>query len=464
MEQPSVICGLLTAAGGAASIISAVGAATLASHDDSDTTITSSRPTQAVTATTTIKRSLPAHRSDFLLRPDLTYLNCATLGPTPRCVIRAVVAEWEALAADPLNGYFGGGSNSCKRMETVRAAVANFLGANTNEIVLVPSTTVAYNTIAEGLVTSGFLSFGDTVLSSDHEHPGGEMCWMHLAEATVHKIHYERVTLPDSGRCPSSQQIVAAYAGAISNATTPVRVIAVSHVLTTTGLVLPIAELAELAHRNGAILVVDGAQSAGGMEVDLSKLGCDAYTVSAHKWGLAPTGSGVLYLNAGMQPKLKAAFLHSGFSAYSASSGTRPVETISGLGHALDYLQSFGMAAITAHNRALRELCYSGLVQLESQLGIEVVSPPQGEMSCSIVSFAMPADGPTSGELVAELLKTDAIVIKQGTYQCHNGSVRLSFHLYNTERDVHKLLQALPQAFVRLKADTSTGLSGGGKL
>ena len=90
-----------------------------------------------------------------------------------------------------------------------------------------------------------------------------------------------------------------------------------------------------LAHSRGAVLVLDGAQAAGGMELDLHSIGCDAYTVSAHKWALAPTGTGVLYIASEMQPKVQAAFVRSGFSVYSASSGTRSAQAISGLGHSL---------------------------------------------------------------------------------------------------------------------------------
>ena len=86
--------------------------------------------------------------------------------------------------------------------------------------------------------------------------------------------------MPNEGRPRSAEQILAAFTEAWTPA---VRVVAVSHVLTTTGLVMPIAELAALAHAKGAILLVDGAQAAGGMRVDVSALGCDAYTVSAHK-------------------------------------------------------------------------------------------------------------------------------------------------------------------------------------
>jgi selenocysteine lyase/cysteine desulfurase len=223
---PSI--GMLTAAGAAVSSLAVVRSCCVTNKTSSDSSSSSSSSSS----------SLPAPRGDFFLPPSLTYLNCATLGPTPRSVIKQVTAEWEALAADPLNGYFGSGNaglpSSCTRNEAVRTATAEFLGADVREIVVVPSTTVAYNTLAEGMVAAGYLTPNDVVLSCDHEHPGGESAWLHL-EATAQVASYQRVILPCGGRDPTAAQIISAFEASWSPA---VRVVAVSHVLTTTGLVL----------------------------------------------------------------------------------------------------------------------------------------------------------------------------------------------------------------------------------
>jgi isopenicillin-N epimerase len=402
---------------------------------------------------------LPAPTEDFFLPADVAYLNCATLGPTPRCVLDAVVADWQWLESDPLNHYFGGGERgACTRMEAARAAAARFVGCDGDELVLVPSTTVAYNMVAEGLLSSGWLQSADTVLTTDQEHPGGESCWLHYA--ALGKLKYVNVEVPNAGQPGSAVEIVGAFEAAMDAevaAGRRPRALALSHVLTTTGLVMPVAELAALAHRRDVFLLVDGAQAVGGMEVDLTALGCDAYTVSAHKWALAPAGSGLLYLRKAMQPHVQAAFLRSGLSVYSASTGTRADHTIGGLAGSLAYLERFGMPAIAAHNRALRARAWDGLQALSAALGIEVVSPPAGPLSGAIIGFAMP-DELQSGALAAELLKC-GIVVKTGTYRksaMHAAnSIRLSFHLYNTADDVDRLLVELPPAFAALRQKVS---------
>lgn len=117
--------------------------------------------------------ALPASKSDFFLSDDLTYLNTGTLGPLPRAVVDAVNEELAFLAANPLENYFGGGSEApgTERMDAVRAQVAAFLGCEQTELALVPSTTVAFNVVAGGLVDSGFLRPEHTVLQTDQEHP-----------------------------------------------------------------------------------------------------------------------------------------------------------------------------------------------------------------------------------------------------------------------------------------------------
>jgi selenocysteine lyase/cysteine desulfurase len=175
-------------------------------------------------------------------------------------------------------------------MDSVRSQAAKFLGCELGELGLVPSTTMALNIVASGLVDSGFLADGHRILTSDQEHPGGEACWRHY-EGLGLLGGIDRVVVSPS---PSSAaEIVDAFAAAMTAQT---RAICVSHVLTTSGVVMPLRELGALAHAHGALLIVDGAQAAGSIEVELEQLGADVYTVSAHKWMLAPPGSALLYL------------------------------------------------------------------------------------------------------------------------------------------------------------------------
>ena len=223
------------------------------------------------TATAIVAGTLPAPLSDFLLAPGLRYLNTGTLGPMPRSVIAAVTAELEYLAANPLNNYFGGGEQDAgtKRMDDVRRQLAAFMGCHVDELCLTPSTTVSFNTVADGLVDSGYLRPEHTILQTDQEHPGGEACWRHLAGlGKLQAFHHLKLPAVAS----SADEIVALFAAAIRPST---RVLCVSHVLTTSGTVLPLQRLAALAHENDALLMVDGAQAPGSLAVTLSETGAD---------------------------------------------------------------------------------------------------------------------------------------------------------------------------------------------
>eukprot|EP01047_Picozoa_sp_COSAG01_P034244 COSAG01_NODE_2564_length_7448_cov_10.275238_3_plen_248_part_00 len=183
------------------------------------------------------QRSLPAPLSDYLLEEGLCYLNTATLGPLPSMVVRAVTAELGRLSANPLANYFGGGDEepATARMDTVRRQCADYMDCAGEELALVPSTTVALNIVAGGLVDSGFLNERHRVLQTDQEHPGGEACWRHyVGVGALGGI--DRVEITPSPE--SSDEVVAAFAAAFERAPEGTyRVLSVSHVLTTSGVV-----------------------------------------------------------------------------------------------------------------------------------------------------------------------------------------------------------------------------------
>jgi cysteine desulfurase/selenocysteine lyase len=426
--------------------------------------------TGAETTTTTIARTLPAPLSDFLLEPGLRYLNTGTLGPMPRSVIAAVSDELEYLAANPLNNYFGGGEQDAgtKRMDDVRLQLAAFMGCQVDELCLMPSTTVSFNTVADGLVDSGYLRPEHTVLQTDQEHPGGEACWRHLAGlGKLEAFHHLKVPAVPS----SEDEIVALFAAAIRPST---RVICVSHVLTTSGTVLPLQRLAVLAHENDALLMVDGAQALGSLAVTLSETGVDIYTVSAHKWMLAPPGSGALYIRSAAQDLVKAAFFDadsppvagevyggdaSRYMSYTHSSGTTPMHTVAGLGAAVSYIESCGgKDAVQAHNISLRDEIWRGLEALSVDpallaAGIRLLSPPPGSELCSsIVTFSIAEGNMSAGELSDQLKSGYSIIVKTKPHHSPEfpdgncdwiNSVRLSMHVFNTSADVQTILGAL---------------------
>lgn len=264
------------------------------------------------------KVAFPAPSSQFFMADNMTYLNVGSLGPSPRATVECAVAQWQWLEANKVSRYPWSGGVP----EAVRKMAAEALGKNISldELAHVPSTTVALNAVANGLVSSGFFDAANwsdgkppRVLTTDQEHAGGVAAWKHYVSAGV-LSGLDTVAI---GAPPASiDAVVHGFAKAFAAAPSQTyAVLCVSHVLTTTGLTLPLPRLAELAHEHGALLIVDGAQAPGNIEVRLDETGADAYTVSAHKWLLAPTGSGLLYVRRAARPYVQPTYLDGGFGS-----------------------------------------------------------------------------------------------------------------------------------------------------
>lgn len=342
------------------------------------------------------------------------------------------------------------------RMDRVREKAAEFIGAGANETVLFQSTTLALNAIAEGVVSSGFLAKGDRVLTTDQEHDGGLAGWRHWETAGLITVDACHLPIPETR---DTAAIVASFERLMTPET---KVLAVSHVLTTTGAVLPIVALAEMAHRRGAVIVVDGAQALG-MDVDMRALGVDAYATSAHKWLLAPTGNGILYLSQAFQRHVKATVLDGGVTAYTRSSGTRPVFTTLALGYALDYISSFGgLPVIAKYNMRLAALAYEQL----TAAGLKVITarpePDAEAMSgAPILTFELPA-GTTSLDIGRRLFKEHRVVTKMTGRSLYPGewpegapeqAIRLTFHIFNSEEEVTRTVEAIRSVLDAARAE-----------
>jgi selenocysteine lyase/cysteine desulfurase len=361
---------------------------------------------------------------DFAFEPGLIYLQTGSLGPTPRPVMEATIAAWKELELDPEQyGY----SQHEKAMDGVRAKAASFLGCKTEELVLTNCTTEGMNWIAQGITFAP----GDRVLTTDQEHPGGRVCWDYVARR--HGVALDVLEIP-----PGQNDAKAIVDGMAKRITPRTRVLSFSHLLSSTGLRMPVAELAALARSRGCIAVVDGAQAVGGIAVDVKALGCHAYATSGHKWLLGPKGTGLLYLSEELGKTIDPIALASGRAAYSASSGVTSIPSVLGLGSAIDYVSAIGLARIEAHNLGLRNRLYAAL---QSVPKLRVVSPPAGLLASPLLTFALP-DAIESGAFHQTMRQKHDVQLKVVPKNWLNG-IRVSTHLFNTEHEVDAFVAAL---------------------
>ena len=366
--------------------------------------------------------SWQAIRKQFRVRRGLAYLNNGSLGPCPEPVVRCVIDEWRKLEENPAVKAFG---PAIGRMEQVRAAAASFLGCDPDELAVTNNTTEGMNAVAQGMD----LHKGDRVLTTDQEHPGGSVCWQYFAQ---HRgVQIDRVPL---SRLPhDSDRIVQSFSDGLEK---PTAVVSVSHVTFTTGQRLPIRRIANLARDRGALMIVDGAQAPGVLDVDVRALGCDAYAASGHKWMLAPKGTGLLFIRRGAQDRIRPMLLHNGYGSYTAATGTRNFPAIIGLGAAIGFLEGIGKPLIEARALHLRDRLYRGLTGIRR---IRILSPPPGEMTSAMVSFVLP-DPMDNAALAATLRHKDGVIVK--VVPGLKG-IRVSTHVYNQEDETERLLAAL---------------------
>jgi selenocysteine lyase/cysteine desulfurase len=369
-------------------------------------------------------RPTVAAPGDFLFSPGLVYLQTGSLGPTPKPVMDRTIAAWRELELNPV--AYGYGSQE-KAMDAVRAQAAALLGCKTEELILTKCTTDGINSIAQGLT----LAPGDRILTTDQEHPGGRVGWDYVARRFGAVI--DVVVIPPGEN--DAQAIIDRFAKQVTPRT---RVFSFSHLLTSTGLRMPVAGLSALARSRGCLSVVDGAQAVGGIAVNVKELGCHAYATSGHKWLLAPKGTGLLYLSEELGKTIDPIAEESGRAAYSNSSGVTNIPGVLGLGAAIDYHQASGTGAIEAHNLRLAKRVYEGLQQMPA---LRVVSPPPGPLASPLVSYTLPASIDAVA-LYSKLSDRHQVVVKVVPTVWFNGH-RISTHLFNTEQDVDTLLKAL---------------------
>ena len=362
-------------------------------------------------------------KRQFLLQSGLVHLNAGSLGACPRSVLNARQEAELALESNPAVLGYGA---MFERADAVRASVASFLGCEVDEIALTHNTTDGMNLVAEGCD----LREGDHILTTDHEHSGGVLCWETMAKRRGAIL--DRVALSAAPR--DEDEILSRFEAALTRQT---KIISVSHVTYTTGLKLPIARLSELLRPRGCLLIVDGAQAVGSIPVNVRDLGCDAYATSGHKWLLGPKGTGLLYIRRESRERIAPLRLSAGSAAYTGATGVQDLPALIGLGAALDWLNSLGRGAVQKRLWELRRMIVTAL---EGLSGVRIVSPtPESGLATPIVSLHLPNHA--GATVIERLLKRHDVCVK--SVGRPSIDIRISPHVYNSPEDVDRLAEAL---------------------
>jgi len=374
----------------------------------------------------------------------LVYLDSAASSQKPRAVIDAMSDYLSAHHANVHRGAHELSVEATDAYEGARAKVARFVGASRpEEIVFTRGTTEAINLVAYAWGRS--LGPGDEIVLTIMEHHSNIVPWQLLAERSGATIRYAELTL-------GARLDVGQMASLIGPAT---KLVGVTHVSNTLGVMNPVAEVAELAHEAGALCLVDGAQAAPHGAVDVQALGCDFYAFSAHKM-CGPTGIGALWgrseLLEAMPPfqgggeMISEVRLEGSTWApvpHKFEAGTPAIAEAVGFGAAVDYLENIGFDAIRAHEA---EIVRYALSRLSSLDGLRIVGPTENRLG--VVSFTY---GDIHPHDLATILDRRGVAIRAG-HHCNqplmdhlgvDATARASFYLYTSRAEIDALIDAL---------------------
>ena len=358
-------------------------------------------------------------KSEYLFADGLAYLNTGTLGPCRRDTIEEATRQWEELESFPVKFYGGFGAESLA--EKTRTIAARFLGCDISEMLITNSTTNGMNAIAQGMR----LKAGDRILTTNQEHGGGLLGWKYLAK--YYGAVVDTIIIP-----PGENDAGAILQRIKDNIKKETKLISVSQVFSSTGLRMPIAEISSLARANGVLCIVDGAQAAGAIKVNVKELGCHAYATSGHKWLMGPKGTGLLYLSKDAQDVIRPMQFEESYKTYNDGNGVVNLACILGLGKAIEYLESVGIDKIEAHNLSLRNRLYERLKPLSN---LTIVSPGAGPLASPMLAGIL-SDKFKKGAFVKMLLDKYKLGIRPTHNEFGFNGIRFSLHVFNTEKEV----------------------------
>jgi selenocysteine lyase/cysteine desulfurase len=356
--------------------------------------------------------------NEYLLTEGLAYLNTGTIGPCRRDTIQASIQAWEDLESLPLKFYGKSGAEALA--ERTRDTGARFLGCDRSEMLITNSTTSGMNALAQGLR----LKAGDRILTTDQEHGGGILCWNYFAK--YYGVAIDTVPIP-----PGENNAGAILDRLKKKIRKETKLVSISHIFSSTGLRMPIAEVSALARSKGILCIVDGAQAVGAIRVNVKELGCHAYATSGHKWLMGPKGTGLLYLSKEAQDLVRPMQFEESYNTYNDGNGVVNLACILGLGKAIEYLESLGITKVEEHNLSLRNRLYN---RLSNTPNLTLVSPADGPLASPMVAGKLP-DTIERTAFVKMLLDKYKLSIRPTHKQWFNG-IRFSCHVFNTEKDI----------------------------
>lgn len=378
------------------------------------------------------------------LNGGLVYLDTAATSQKPFCVINTMQDFYSQNNANPLRGLYSLSERATKLYEDARQTIADFINAKeAREVIFTRNASESLNLIA---YTYGLTNVkaGDEIVVSIMEHHSNILPWQFVCKtkgATLKFMYVDK----ESGEIPESE---------FSKITPKTKIVAITQVSNVLGTTNPVKKIAELAHKNGAVIVVDGAQAAPHIKVDVQDIDADFFAMSSHKL-CGPMGIGALYgkieLLENMPPFLRGGEMIEYVTETDATwaevphkfeAGTVSAGDAVGFAAAVKYIQSVGLENIAAHDNALACQLIEGLEKIPH---VNIIGNKDGTKRCGIVTFTVDGVHPHD---IATLLSDEKIAIRAGhhcaqplgAYLGQPATARASLYFYNTEEEIDFLL------------------------
>ena len=375
---------------------------------------------------------LPQLAEQYLLDPDVVYLNHGSFGAVPRPVFDSYQHWQRELDANPSHFV---GRRAPELLAAAREKLGGFINASANDLTFVPNFTYGLNIVARSLD----LKEGDVVLTTDHEYGAIDRTWRFNCEKSGAQLVNQPISVPVADPANVVEQI---WAGVNENTS----VISMSHITSPSALILPVEEICRRAREAGIITVIDGAHAPGQLDVDMEEIGADFYCGNCHKWLSSARGAGFLHARPERQSLLEPLVVSHGwdreepgpsmFQDYFTWVGTIDPAAYLSVPAAIDFHQRNDWGSVRL---ACKELLKESEERILAMSGLPPISPSSMWSQMRLVLL------PGKVESYQRLWEEDRIVVPVGQHRGQPG-VRISVQAYNSPADLEKLILALQKA------------------
>ncbi len=372
-------------------------------------------------------------KSQFLLNPEITYLNHGSFGACPKPVFEAY-QKWQLeLEKEPVQFVAFRGADLLK---DVRKKLADFVHCHYNDLVLVPNPSTAMNTVIKSLD----LNPSDEILATNQEYGAMDRTWNFICKKTGAKYVRQTISLP----LTTKEKFIEEFWKGYSSKT---KVIFINEITSSTGLIFPVKEICDEAKKRGLLTIVDGAHVPAHIDLNLEELDADIYTGTCHKWILAPKGSSFLYVRRELQEMIDPLVVSWGYESLAPSDsqfidhheyqGTRDISAFLATGDALDYIQANNWKE---HSTRCKQLIRDNYELVCNVLGTTPICPVTEEFLGQLCSCPIKTNEPAElQKLLYQKYKIEIPIMElNGVHY-----IRISIQVYNDQSDIDHLIKSL---------------------